>query len=126
MGLLETAAADLVSILSDQDGGFAVAIRVVDPAGNAATINGLAADIGISIDPDTGTSIAQRKPSVALPISKLREEFDELPRGIGDTKSRPWTVSFTLPTGGEQTFKVTTTLPDALGCLVCFLEHYQE
>lgn len=123
--LLERAAADLTRILSDAAGGFAVPIRVVDPSSNAATINGLATDIGIKIDPETGVAVSGRKASVAFPLAKLLEAGLDDPRGITDNMKRPWTVTLELPTGGEGTFKISGTVPDRLGCIVCFLEEYE-
>lgn len=123
MGLLEQAAADLVAILSDDVGGFAVAIRVIDPDDNAATINGLATHIGVTVDPETGLTVAGQKSSVALPIAKLREAGLKNPRGVSDDNLRPWRVR--VPSWGDMTFKVSTVMPDKLGCVVCFLEAYK-
>ncbi len=123
MGLLDQAAADLVSILSDTVGGFAVPIRVVDPDDNAATINGLATHIGTTIDPDTGVPVAGQKSSVALPIARLRAAGLKNPRAVSDDNARPWRVQ--VPGWGSMWFKVSTTLPDKLGVIVCFLEAYE-
>jgi hypothetical protein len=126
VGLLETAAADLAGILSDDVGGFAVPITLVDPSGNQATINGLANDIGFTINPETGVAVSGQKATVALPIRALTGAGLGQPQGVASAKSRPWTVTFTLSTGVEQTFKVASTMPDALGCLVCHLETYEQ
>lgn len=127
MGLLEKAAADLAGILSDSVGGFALPIQIVDPNGNTATVNGLAADIGTAINPDTGQIVAGRTVSVALPLRGLAAAGLGQPVGIAAGASRrPWTCSFTLPTGDEQTFRVARTKPDRLGCLVCDLELYER
>lgn len=127
MGLLETAAADLLGILSDASGGgFAVPIMIVAPDARTVTINGLATDIGLTIDPQTGAAVSGRKVSVALPIRSLDTAGIGQPCGISDRNSAPWLVKLTLPTGGEQTFKVSSSEPDKLGCLVCFLESFEE
>lgn len=124
MGLQEQAAADLVTILSDAIGGFAVAIVVIDPDGNTATVNGLATHIGMAIDPETGLTVAGQKSSVALPIAKLREAgFSKNPRPVPDESLRPWRVR--VPSWGDLTFKVEAVMPDKLGCIVCFLESYK-
>jgi hypothetical protein len=125
MGLLETAAADLAAILADDVGGFSVPIVVTDPSNNQATINGLATDIGFTIDPETGIGVAERKASVALPIRALREADLGVPVGVSDESRKPWRVTLTLPTGVAMTFKVKTAMPDKLGCVVCFLEAYK-
>jgi hypothetical protein len=124
VSLLDTAAADLVAILSDTVGGFAIPITLVDPAGNEATINGLATDIGLTIDPETGQAVIGRKASIAIPLRALEEAELEQPRGVASKTAKPWTATFTLPTGQAQTFKITSAMPDKLGCLVCFLDVY--
>jgi hypothetical protein len=123
MGLLETAAADLHEILSDDVGGFAVPIKVVDPSNRKATINGLATDIGFTINPDTGQAVAGQKISIALPLRALKAAGLGEPIGISASDSRFWKVTLTMPTGGEHTYKITSTMPDRLGCIVCFLEY---
>jgi hypothetical protein len=125
VSLLERAAADLVAIASDVEGGFSVPIKVTDPNQNTATINGLATDVGLTIDPGTGVAMPTQRASVALPIAKLTAAGLGEPKGLGDDKSRPWKVVFALPGKKERTFKVAMTLPDrALGCIVCLLEAY--
>lgn len=125
MSLLDQAAADLASILTDAVGGFAVPVHVTDPGERSATVNGLATDIGVSVDPETGLAVAARKASVTLSIAALRAAgFTDNPRGTGSDKARPWRVMFTLPTG-EQRYEVAgATMPDKLGCIVCFLKAY--
>lgn len=125
MGLLETAAADLQAILADAGGGFAVPIQIVAPDGRTVTINGQATDIGLSIDPETGMAVSGRKASVALPIRALNAAGIGQPCGVSGRSANPWRVKLTLPTGGEQTFKVSSSAPDKLGCLICFLEAFE-
>jgi hypothetical protein len=123
---MEQAAADLVTIMSDTVGGFAIPITVIDPDDNQATINGFANDIGQELDPETGTMIVGRQASVALPIRALRAADLGEPRAIADDSRRPWRVQVQLPTATTPlTFKVTKTMPDKLGCIVCFLQSYR-
>ncbi len=124
MSLLDEAAADLASILDDTVGGFSIPIVVIDPAGNQATINGLANDIGMTTDPQTGMAIAGRQSTVALSLAALEAEGLGVPVNVTDKTSKPWLVRFTLPNGCEATFKVSSTMPDQLGVVVCFLEAY--
>jgi hypothetical protein len=124
VSLIAQAAADLRSILGDTAGGFSIPIRLISPSDQEITLNGLANDIGITIDPETGTAVAGSSSSVALPLAVIDEAGISRPRGVADEKSRPWRVIYTLPSGGEQMFKVTRTWPDNLGCLVCILETY--
>ena len=124
MGLLETAAVDLAEILQDDgDSGFAVPIKVVNPENRKATIKGLATDIGFTINPETGQPISGQKISIALPLRACVAAGLGEPTGIADSSSRFWKVTFTLPTGVEHTYKITSTMPDKLGVIVCFLEH---
>lgn len=122
MTLLDIAAADLRSILGDTVGGFSIPITLITPQNDEIQINGLANDIGLTVDPDTGQAVAGSSSSVALPIVDIDAAEKGRPRGVASGAERPWRVRFTLPTGGAQTFKVTRTFPDALGCLVCILE----
>lgn len=124
MSLLAQAAADLRSILGDKVGGFSVAVQLISPSDEMLGLSGLANDIGQSFDPDTGQVVAGASSSVALPMADIDEASIGRPIGVPDSNARPWRVKLTLPTGGEQTFKVVRTFPDALGCLVCILETY--
>lgn len=125
MSLLDQAAADLRAILTDSAGGFAVPITVTDPAGHTGTVNGLQTDIGHSIDPETGMTIAGRRVSVSLSIPALAAVGLGVPQGVPESNKKPWVVTFT-PTGGSaQTFKVSEVLPDKLGIAVCILEVYR-
>ncbi len=98
-------------------------ITVVDPNNRKATINGLAADIGFTINPETGQAVSGQKVSIALPLRALAAAGLGEPVGIADSSSRFWKVTLTMPTGVEHTYKVESTMPDKLGCIVCFLEH---
>lgn len=124
MSLLDEAAADLREILTDVDGGFAVPLVLVSPNGEQLQLNGLANNIGTSIDPETGQAVLGQQATIAISIADIEAEGVELPRGTADKNSRPWVVRLTLPTGGEQKFKISATAPDLLGCLVCHLEEY--
>ena len=125
MTLLDEAAADLAAILADTVGGFSIPITLTDPDGEETELVGLATDIGLSIDPDTGQAVVGRKASIALSIQALEEAELEQPRGVASKTAKPWLATFTLATGAEQTFKISSVMPDKLGCLVCFLEIYQ-
>jgi hypothetical protein len=125
VSLLDEAAADLASILGDTVGGFSIPITLTDPEGEETAVVGLATDIGLTIDPDTGQAVVGRKASIALSIRALEEAGLDQPRGIAGRTAKPWLATFTLATGAEQTFKISSAMPDKLGCLICFLEIYQ-
>lgn len=125
MGLRELAAADCKSILENAD-GFGWPITVTSPEGISVALVGLSTDIGLSIDPDTGTAVTGRRASVALSIASLQLAFSALPRAIADGSGKPWLVRFPDVHGSPHTFKVRETAPDrALGLLLCWLEWYR-
>lgn len=126
MGLRAQAAIDLATITADTD-GFGVAITVTDPDGTSAALTGLSSDIGHSIEPETGMVVSGRTASVALAMSALTAAGLGFPRGIADSDSRPWRVTFNDINGTEHTFKVSEARPDrALGVVVCILEVYHS
>ena len=126
MGLREQARLDLNAILEDGLTGFGWPITVTNPAGATLELVGFSADIGLSIDPETGVAISGRKASVALPISRLYEGGFALPRATADTSSKPWLVRFADIHGRPHLFKVQEAMPDtAIGCITCLLEAYR-
>ena len=124
MSLLDTAAADLRAILADTVSGFSIPIRLISPTDQEITLNGLANDIGLTVDPETGQMVAGSTASVALPLAVIDEAGNGRPRAIASKTEKPWRVILTLPSGGEQTFKVSRGMPDNFGCIVCFIETY--
>lgn len=123
MSLLSDLASTAREILSNT-ADFAVAMKLTSPEGRTVTIAGLQADIGLSIDPETGVAIAGRKASVAISSALLAELGVELPQNIPEDDRRPWLVEWTPPTGGAQKMKVVSTIPDKLGIVVLHLERY--
>lgn len=124
MSLIEQAAADLRAIMADTTGGFSIPIRLISPLDQEITLNGLANDIGLTVDPETGVAVAGASASVALPLAVIDEAAIGRPRDVASKNAKPWRVICQLPSGGEQMFKVTRTMPDNFGCVVCFLETY--
>jgi len=122
MGLRAQAIADAaLFVAADGD-----TITITDPAGTSAIVKALTADIEQAIDPDTGQAIVGRTVSVAVPISVLTAASLGMPRGSGDTKEKPWTVSFDDSEGNAQTFAVFEARPDkTMGIVVCMLEVYK-
>ncbi len=104
--------------------GFAVPITLTTPAGETHEISGLAADIGLSIDPETGVMIHGRKATVAISLAVLGELGLATPEGSPDEDTRPWLVTWTPSTGGAQTMAVVGSIPDKLGCVVLELSRY--
>ena len=125
MSLRDQAAADLRTILEDVD-GFGWPITVTDPAGTTAALTGFSSDIGETIDPDTGLAVSGRRASVAIPIAALTDAGLGIPRGVHDSSTGAWRVSFDDSAGNTHTLKVSGAFPDrAIGAVTCWLEAYQ-
>jgi len=124
MNIYAQAAADTKAILEDSASGFGVPMTLTAPNGDTQQITGMAADIGNTIDPETGQNIAQRSAHVSLPTESLTIGR---PYGVPDEAESPWLVEFQLPgESSPQTFKIFETMPDRLGVLVCFVEEWSE
>ncbi len=122
--LYALAAADTKAILEDSAGGFGVPMVLTAPDGSTQNITGMAADIGNTIDPETGQNISGRAAHVSLPTASLTIGT---PVGVPDELVSPWLVQLQLP--GEttpQTFRIFETMPDRLGVLVCFIDIWSE
>lgn len=130
MSLRNLAESDLATVLEDGATGFGWPITLTDPAGqsNADPIFGSSTDIEQMIDPDTGQLVNGRAASVAVRLSTLAGAgFSGVPRGVADSKSKPWLVTVDDIGGQSRTFKVRQSNPDrALGVVVCILEAYSE
>ena len=129
MSLRDVAEQDLGVVLEGDAYGFRWPITVTNPAGlvigDDEDLYGFSDDISQVIDPDTGQLVSGRLASVALRIATIQTAFGELPRGVADTATKPWLVTFNDINGAEYTFKVQQSNPDrALGLLTCILEAY--
>lgn len=128
MSLRLTAESDLAVILEDDVMGFGWPITLTDPAGTAVNLTGFSNDISQVIDPDTGQLVSGRLASAALRLSSIYAAFpgSGLPRGIADTGSKPWLVTFDDINGNSYNFKISKSNPDrALGILTLILEAYE-
>lgn len=128
MGLREQAERDLGLIIEDKAFGFGWDIVLVSPEGISAVVTGLSNDISLAIDPDTGELVSGRTATVALRISTLRARgFSDNPKGIADSKSKPWVVAFRDINGVPCLFKVMKSNPDrAIGVITLILETYRQ
>lgn len=125
MGLRTEAESVLSEILEDTT-LWAWPITVKDPTGKTESMTGRSTDISQVIDPDTGAVVSGRAASVALRISSIIGlGFTSLPRGIADTASKPWLITFNDINGTSIAFKIIQTNPDrAVGIVTCHLELY--
>lgn len=125
MGLRAIAESDLSVILEDAIYGFGWSIIVTDTLDVAVSMTGFSNDIASIIDPETGMAVSGRLASVALRMSTLIDSGIGLPKGIEDSASKPWRVTFNDIVGLPYTFKVSSSNPDrALGIVTCILENY--
>jgi len=124
MSLREIAAADLKTIMEDQQ-GFLHSIQLTSPDKRIESFDGRSLDIGIAIDPETGLTISGRQSSISLSIASLAAKCFHLPEGICDSNLKPWLVKFKDLQGNDHSFKIKSTSPDrTLGCIVCHLEAF--
>lgn len=124
MSLRDQAAADLRAIL-EAEGDFAVPITVTSPEGVSATLLGLVADIGQSLDPETAQAVAARRASVSLSTSALNEAGLAIPRAMPSETRKPWRLTWTGHDGLPRSFTIIESMPDELGIVVCLLEVYR-
>lgn len=126
MAIRDLAIADTAAILSDV-AGSAVPVDLINPDGNRKRIGGHSADIGRSIDPQTGLEVSARAASVTIPIrcaEGLGPQFG-MPRGEPDSAKRPWRVEYRDAMGVTHFYKVREVLPDrTVGAWVLLLEPY--
>lgn len=122
--LYTLASSDLKLILEDSATGFGVPMTLTSPDGETQEITGMASDIGLTLDPETGQNISARTAHVTLPTAALTIGR---PKGVPDVLMQPWLVEFQLP--GESSpvkFKINESMPDRLGCIVCFIELWED
>lgn len=125
MGLHDQAALDARSFLEDVTGGFGQDVTVTDPFGFRLALKGFVNRVGQQIDPDTGVMVSGDITTVALPVAALVAGGRGIPKGVSDTSSTPWVVSFADLQGVVSKFKVRETNQDrTLGVVVCILEQW--
>lgn len=126
MGLRDLASQDLNLIMSDKDTGFGWDITLTNPEQQTLIVVGFSNDIGKNIDPETGTPVSGRSPTIAIPMKPLLDAGFEFPVGISDSSMKPWVVQFNDINGTPHKFKVAQTFPDrGLGIIECKLEAYR-
>jgi hypothetical protein len=125
VSLRDLAAADAKAIIEDDVGGFATTVTLTSPDNETAEVKATVADIGQSIDPNTGLAVSGRKATAAFSKATLLQLGFDI-RGTSDGARRPWVVVYTDVVGCERNYKVNEVLPDSeLGITVCILESYR-
>ena len=126
MSLRLIAEADLGIIMEDSTTGFGWDIAITSPDGVSEDVTGFSNDISQLIDPETGAMVSGRMASVAIRISTLMTLGLNLPRGISNSASNPWLITFNDINGSSYTFKISQSNPDrALGVVTCMLEAFE-
>lgn len=128
MSMRDVATADNQRLLTDDVTGFGWPVTVTDPAGLTAHLVGFTTDIGVTLEPDTGSMVAGRRASVALRMSDLRDAgFASLPVHVPDPAGKPWVIEFLHSDKSEAgVYTVSDTMPDrTFGLVVCILEAYE-
>lgn len=131
MNLREQARADLSFTLKDDVNGFGRAVVLIDPDGQQIELVGQTGDIGLVIDPDTGTAISGRTAHISIGVDDINAaitagQISGFPRGISDETSKPWICRFDDLEGATYTFKLINTFPDrTLGLLTCLIGAYR-
>ncbi len=126
MGLRELAEADARYILNDKAFGFGYSISLENPAGISIPLTGFSDDISQIIDPETGIAVSGRLATAVININDIISAGLTLPKGIADSGSKPWLITFDDINGNSFLFKVSKSDPDrAIGVIVCTLEFYK-
>lgn len=121
MNLRDQATVDLGLTLGNP-AHFGQPFTLTSPGGfTGGTLYGAAGDIGMLIDPDTGTQITGRHASLSVAIAALEAVgFANLPEGVPGGGGKPW-----IATIGALAFKVKMAFPDrTLGIVTMVLEFY--
>jgi hypothetical protein len=124
MGLRETAALDAQRIQEDA-AGFRWPMTITAPDGGEAEVYGLSQDIHLSIDPETGQTVAGRQCTASVSLLSLAAAGMSIPKGEARQGKKPYLVEFKDISGALHVFKVAQAHPDqTLGNVIMGLEVY--
>ena len=93
--------------------GFSWPIRVLDPGGQQAMLQGLTNDISMTLDPETGLSVSGRNIEITISVMDLVVAGLEVPKNVPEREKKPWIVEFNDVLGRPHRLKVIETYPDA-------------
>lgn len=110
--------------IHNDTGRFGWPFTLTDPNGVSKSLNGLSNDISAVYDPDTGMIVSGRSASISICIEDIKDAgFDNIPWGVADTTSKPWTVVINRVNYEGFKFKISKTMPDySAGNVICILE----
>jgi hypothetical protein len=98
MGIREQAQADMGRILGDPEGP-GTPFELIDTDGLVYPVAGTYGDIGLLIDPATGTAVQGQTITAAYPMALLAEHTDNKPE-------KGWKVKVTDLKGGEHLLRI--------------------
>ena len=128
MSLRVQAEADL-AVTVEAPGDFGLVFTLTDPAGftSVTPLYGSSADVGVTVDPDTGLAVSARRATLTARRSSIEAAgYASLPEGTADGAVKPWIVNFAGPGSPTRAYIVKRSWPDrALGVLTMTLELYR-
>lgn len=126
MSLYDLAVADHARIVNDPM-GFSRLVTLTNPEGVSALVPAIVADIGQTVDPETGAVITGRRVTAQFLTAPLRTAGLGEPRAVADSGMKPWRVQIPDAQGILHSYKVREAMPDAtLGRVDCLLEAYRS
>lgn len=108
---------------------FGLTTTWTDPSGTQGSMVGLPGEIGLTMDSETGMSVAGARAYVSVHLSSFRAVFGAtaIPLAISSRTSKPWLVQFADYAGVQHTYKVIDVMPDMrLGVVTCLVEAYKS
>ena len=114
--------------MTDDKIGAGWPVTLIEPSLIAHSLTGFSSDVALTIDPNTGVFVSQRRAHVSLPTRPLLEATeDKWPVGVSNSAVRPWLVRVDDIHGKTVLFKVVRSYPDqAIGVVILELEVYTD
>jgi hypothetical protein len=126
MNLRELAAADHRLIVEDVAGGFGRELRLIDPDGRQATVNGFWNDIGQNIDLNTGAMVSGRAAFARITRGALRAAGLGMPIADLAEDKKPWRLEWTDMGGNVKRFMITEVRADrSIDAVDCYVSEYE-
>lgn len=126
MNLRELAAADHRLIVEDATGGFGRELRLIDPDGRPATVNGFWNDIGQNIDLNTGAMVSGRAAFARITRGALRAAGLGIPAADLAEDKKPWRLEWTDLGGNVHKFMIVEVRPDrSIDAVDCYVSEYK-
>lgn len=126
MSLRTTAANDFKKITQNLK-EWGLKLTITAPDDSTFDVIGLATDISLKVDPDTGLVVSGRKASVAISLDQFRaNDITEVPSMRPDQSGKPYRISFTSEDGNTYNFSIRESIPDrTLDQVVLILQQWR-